>query len=369
MTTRAPITMSGSAWGDFWLVGGLSILVWFILLISTPLITEIWAVSRHTGNIVAVVTTAALLINYPHFMASYRLAYGQGHRFVVCHWWQLIVVPILLLGSFGLAWFFWSQDPLGSWSASLNSVSSSIHGPSILALLIKIMFFSVGWHYSKQTFGIMMVYARIKSYPLSTLQRMVTKLAVYGIWILSYVHFTAMGTEQNYYGIIYTNWELPEWAKMLPLTFFGLGLAGFLSIVLIKNGLEQKIWPPLMFVLPILAFLVWWTPQITYNKFFYYMVPLFHSLQYLCFVRKVEVTKSKSPTMPWTVIFGLIFWGWFGFELLPSLLDHRVSPARVENVAFFFICANLFLNIHHYFIDNVVWRSGTSKVPSYLFAD
>jgi hypothetical protein len=35
---------------------------------------------------------------------------------------------------------------------------------------------------------------------------------------------------------------------------------------------------------------------------------------------------------------------------------------------FFFTAAMLFINIHHYFIDNVIWRFKDPEVRNYLLA-
>ena len=48
------------------------------------------------------------------------------------------------------------------------------------------------------------------------------------------------------------------------------------------------------------------------------------------------------------------------------------SPSRgtfdAWRVYFFFIAAMLFINIHHYFIDNVLWRFHNKEVRELLLA-
>jgi hypothetical protein len=36
-------------------------------------------------------------------------------------------------------------------------------------------------------------------------------------------------------------------------------------------------------------------------------------------------------------------------------------------VALSIACAWIFINVHHYFIDNVLWRQGNPKVKQFLF--
>ena len=77
---------------DFWLLGGASIVVWAFMFALHPVRKMSWAVDHHYGNAFAISNTVALFVNYPHFMASYALAYRKGWSFIRANWFQLVAV-------------------------------------------------------------------------------------------------------------------------------------------------------------------------------------------------------------------------------------------------------------------------------------
>ena len=58
--------------------------------------------------------------------------------------------------------------------------------------------------------------------------------------------------------------------------------------------------------------------------------------------------------------------GWLAFEVVPGAIDGRLRTFDAWGVYFFLTAAMLFINIHHYFIDNVVWRFKDPRVRAYL---
>ena len=68
------------------------------------------------------------------------------------------------------------------------------------------------------------------------------------------------------------------------------------------------------------------------------------------------------------VLWGVVL-GWVGFMGLPSLFHARLSPdPSVFGPAVFVFIFVMWINIHHYFIDNVIWRRDNEDVRKYLFA-
>jgi hypothetical protein len=65
---------------------------------------------------------------------------------------------------------------------------------------------------------------------------------------------------------------------------------------------------------------------------------------------------------------GLVL-GWVGFMGLRLLFHVSLSPypAVFGPTVFVFIFV-MCINIHHYFIDNVIWRRDNEDVRKYLFA-
>jgi len=370
-------SLLGSRALDFWCIGGASILVWALFKVLAPLQSEYWAIGRHFGNLSAFAATAVLLINYPHFIVSYKLSYGQGFAFIRRHWWQLIVVPIILFALMFTSWIFYRHPNMELGLLKQYPWSSGpLFGEKVLSYLVMTMYFTVGWHYSKQMFGTMMVFAKYDKYQISGSQRLLCKSALFGVWFVNYATFSAMGAAHQYNGINYVDIKSPEWLAPLAWVFYITSTVSFALFVVVKNYRETKNLPSASFLLPIVVFSIWWIPTFIQNDFYWQLVPFFHSLQYLCFVRRSEVANWDSQQMnsrpdyyirfACYALFILVI-GWLTFEMIPSLMDHNRSAARVEGIAFFYVCLNVFINIHHYFIDNVLWRFRDSQVAQRLF--
>ena len=61
--------------------------------------------------------------------------------------------------------------------------------------------------------------------------------------------------------------------------------------------------------------------------------------------------------------------GWLVFEFVPDAMDSRLGTFDAWGMSFFITAAMLFINIHHYFIDNVLWRFKDPHVRAYLLGD
>ena len=55
-------------------------------------------------------------------------------------------------------------------------------------------------------------------------------------------------------------------------------------------------------------------------------------------------------------------------DCLPNTLDVTLGTFAAWNMFFFFTAAMLFINVHHYFIDNVLWRFKDPEVRAYLLS-
>ena len=92
---------------DFWLLGGLSLVAWLALVVGQFFRANV-AVDQHFRNLQTVGLELALLVNYPHFIVSYKLAYSRGMRFVAAHWGALVLTPVILVALLGSAFHFYA---------------------------------------------------------------------------------------------------------------------------------------------------------------------------------------------------------------------------------------------------------------------
>ena len=131
-----------------------------------------------------------------------------------------------------------------------------------------------------------------------------------------------------------------------------------------------------------------WILFVTLNPLWLLVVPAMHSLQYLAVVWRYQTNVErdradaveKSPLKVFAIlgpqyrlrvlafiVFGAIL-GALGFWLVPMALTAMVpyNKAVLGSSLFLFI-AWIFINVHHYFLDNVMWRRGNPEVSKYLF--
>lgn len=65
-----------------------------------------------------------------------------------------------------------------------------------------------------------------------------------------------------------------------------------------------------------------------------------------------------------------IFLGVLGFWIVPSLIDFARTghiTTGMAQTSSALACAWLFINVHHYLLDNVMWRKGNPSVAKHLF--
>jgi hypothetical protein len=371
---------------DFWLLGGASIVVWAFMFACNPLRRVSWAVDHHYGNAFAISNTVALFVNYPHFMASYALAYRKGWSFIREHWLQLVAVPIAL--AVIVTWAYFLFDSSTASSAAIAAANgffqkvgmrtrfglSPFLGTEVLGLAVTTMYLTVGWHYTKQVYGCMMVYASFDAYPLTLAQRTLVKWNLFGIWFLSFTYYN-VGTEPaDFFGLRYFRLGLPHAVVELSIAFLAPSFGAVVYYVFGRVYEQHKRLPSLNMIVPYVAMYLWWVPLFIQSEFYMYVVPFFHSLQYLPFVYKIErgrdrdIAPTRHERRGTLMMIGLVVAGFAFFELVPNTADALLYTKETMSLWYFFIAAQVFINVHHYFIDNVLWRFKNPEVKKYLLA-
>jgi len=370
----------GSRLLDFWMLGGFSLLLWFPLYLLV----------NHSATLVslglalpAAALALAYAVNHPHFMASYKLAYTQGHRFVLQNWYQLLAVPIAMLCLLAIAYLNWAAPISDSGvTRSVNALFAGLGletrignhpnlGSEILSYFVHFMYFTVGWHYSKQTFGCMMVYAKFDGYPLSTLHRNLIRYGLLSTWWISWLWSQCSAGSFPFYGLTVHRLNLPYVWFQISYAVVALLFAAIIVLFVARYMNDRRL-PSLNFLVPMVALLTWHVPLFG-NPQFFIVIALFHSLQYFPFVAKVESTRYRKNRGAHT---GLRLLGFFGamagvgylaFYFVPESLDAVSQSLSYTGTPFFMMAIVLFINIHHYFIDNVLWRFKNKEVRDLLF--
>lgn len=392
MKDAQPLPVLSYRFMDFWLMGGASLVMWALLTSTQYFRNDYSFVGMRFEQVGGAFSLLALICNHPHFMASYRLAYGRGRGFILTHWFTLIAVPATLIGFYALA-FLKMTDPVSDapWAPPLNAGLSAIHvgyrfgaagnyGTEILAASVWLMYLTVGWHYSKQVFGCMSVYGNYDKYPISKNQRLAMKFSVFGVAFYSFCHlnfhwrdYYPMSGSFQFIGLSVGELDLPAFLETFATLFLLSGIAGFLYFVIYKNYRDHGKLPSANFLVPFVAFYAWWVPIFKQREFYFMMVPFFHSLQYLPFAMRMELnglnTKAHAQKKFALRMVILLLAGFLAFEAIPSLLDSRAAYySNIGIASFFTIAFAVFINVHHFFIDSVLWRFQDPNVRQALLS-
>ncbi|ESW79091.1 hypothetical protein X773_18615 [Mesorhizobium sp. LSJC285A00] len=353
---------------DFLMLGGSAFLILPVLFL-VPL--------EYEGPVAATMVFVAYLVNYPHFAHSYQLFYrnfgrkvtgdGYDRSLQLRYIFAGIVVPLVMAGFFAYG------------AAAANT--------RLLGYATNAMFFFVGWHYVKQGYGMLMVDAVLKRKFFDDRDKKVLLVNSYAVWILAWLQTNTAVTQGKYYGLDYYTFAVPSWITDIALLAAIASTAATLLMLVNrwrKNGGKL----PYNGIVAYAASLYLWILIVRINPLWLLIVPALHSLQYLAVVWRyqtnVERDSSDAERDPQPKILSFLgplyrfrllgfivggtALGYLGFWLIPSALTALIPYDRqVLGSSLFFFIVLIFINVHHYFLDNVMWRRGNPEVSKYLF--
>jgi hypothetical protein len=341
---------------DFLFVGGFSMLLYAVVALGEPL-----QYSRLWENLPSLLPLAYLLLwvcNYPHFAAStYRLYESKEN--IRQYPMTALVVP----------WFVLS-----------GMVASFISPAGIAPYWIKLFMLWSPYHFSGQTVGVSLIYGHRAGYRLGNWQRLLFSTFIFGTFITTVLN-SEIGTKtRDYYQVEYQPIGLPDWKfpgrdeyLLVDVTsaLMYAGGIGFLATVLYR-WLRHGQRPPLMLFIPALTQYIWFILGPS-NKSYYEFVPFFHSLQYMfiAWAVRLKVNMDRTHAQPslsyvlWESLrWGVVIFagGAILFELLPYLGDRL-------NLVFAGGIITVGVQIHHFFVDGVIWKLRSKSVSSPLMVN
>jgi hypothetical protein len=330
---------------DYALIGGVSILTFvafsFLGGARGPLPRDaVWTIA------------AALMwvVNWPHFSAtSYRLYHTR--RNITQYPVTAVVVPVLLLGA--LVGSFLSPHGVAPW-------------------LVKMFVIWSPYHFSGQTLGITMIYARRAGFQIRPRERLALSGFIFGTFLVQTAITEAGQGLGSFYSVAYPVFGLPGWVPtVLRVWMWGCG-AAFLLSFLVRSRQQGRLIPPIV-LLPALTQFVWfglgWKIP-AFNEF----VPFFHAVQYLLIAWVMQVGESLGNKAPADRRRFVVLESarWAAFNLVGGVLLFWALP-RLGSVAGFtlpFATAVVIsaVQIHHFFVDGVIWKLRNPKVASPLMS-
>jgi len=329
------------------LAGGLS-----LICLSTIVVFQGWFKQNELWYFAWIM---AFFINGPHFLISYLLFYRLAGRRIYQE--KNFIMPGILIPLAILS--VWVCAGIGN-------------SPLVMSLLLYSMFFLVGWHYVKQGFGILMVHSSIRKVYFSPKEQIFIRMCIYCLWIASFLSmFGENSRSEQYWGMTYYIPALPQLLVKISqyAAIFGLLLLVIFFTWRKKNNIADSPSGLIGFFINY----VWLLPTFK-NPHFALLVPMFHSLQYLLFAGNV-VSNIEQQNNENNSSHGSLFKWWapafilaaLGFHFIPLYLDKWIgAPSDFGNAQFYLIGFILFINIHHYFIDSVLWKRDSGLIRNYL---
>ena len=336
-------------WVDAAAAGGLSIAVYLACLLLRG--------ADGTPSGLDVIPTLALFLvfNFPHFAATnwrlYRTA-GNARQFPVTAW--------------GLPALF------------VALVAAGLRHPALVApALIGLYYLWSPFHYSGQTLGITLLYGRRSGFEIGRAERLGLSIFVYAAFVNAFAALDRSDADLSFYGIEYPRFGLPAWIGPATLALVVAGGGLFLARVA-QRALHTRRLPPLALLMPAAAHLVWFVvAKRTNTPLFLALVASFHSLQYLLVAWAVQIqerrAETRAPSTRDFVLLQSLKWaagnvglGLLLFLALPWVVSRTVDTGLPTPVVFGIVWAAL--NVHHFFVDGVIWKLRRPGVAGTLAA-
>jgi hypothetical protein len=333
---------------DFLAVGGLSIICFLPLLLS----------GRSDLVLVGAGAQAWLgtAINMPHFMASYRLVY-RDRASIMKHKWASIYVPLILLVSVAVA----------LWEAQRS--------PFLVIILATVSSVYLAWHYTGQAWGMMASHAYLSGMTWEPAERALVRwsLRILIVWHVTWFFYRASQLRNP--EIVRPLYDAAVFASLIA---FALGIIAFAKVKKRAGRL-----PPMKALVAWFAIFVWYAMMWRDPKAIFW-IQIAHALQYLAFPIRVELNtaagqkQNQSAAGPLKdnravhmAIYAVLL---LGISVVVAQVVPYSAMAVVgrlygedpANAAPILIL--LFINIHHYFTDGVIWKLRNPDVRKELFA-
>jgi hypothetical protein len=353
-------------WQDGLLLGGASIGA-FAGLQLVPL-TDSWLTA-----IATLMLGLAHLVNHPHFAHSYQMFYGG---------WSRTQDPAFDLALRRKWWLVGAVVPAALACILTSAYWSAINGdPTWIGACLSLMALLVGWHYVKQGFGMVMLDAALRQRFFDVAQKKSLLINAYACWLCAWMLIADLHSNTILFGYARFGFDIPDSAVIAACVLAAMTTChASLSIQrAVKRWQEQGAgWGdlPAAGILAYYVTLYLWTVFSWVNPAYALVIPFFHSLQYLTVVwryKRSELAVQGPLWRSWPCVRFLlagIALGMAGFWVVPGTLEwartgHLLPSMR--HLAPAMACAWILINVHHYFIDSVLWRQGNPDVSRHLF--
>lgn len=334
-------------WTDFMFIGGLSLLVLPLLF---PLSSE-----PYYAKVLEMAFLAQIIVNFPHFSATIYRLYRKKENIAAFPLTSYVIPPVI---------------------AAFTVIA--LQFPAYFAaIFILIYLLWSPYHFSGQSSGITMIYARRNGYFIGRRERLFMSGFIFSSFLLNFIWLMLQGGYtraairsggsgglEETVGMAFTTLNIPEWVQYPVALAVVVCAVGFFYLITRQAVEKGRRYPELMVFLPALSHFFWFTFSARFGILaFIAFVPLFHSLQYLFVAWAVQMRERRSEraahkldiiphkeTAVWYVL--NILGGCILFLILPHFL---AGIFQINFWTSFFIVA-VGIQLHHFFVDGVIWK-------------
>ena len=335
---------------DFWMAGGISMLVMLALMIFFVLgfINGQTVLAAMSGMFLLQV-----LINWPHFLGAYSLLYRSSNQIkkysIATIWIPILLILVLFISLYK------------GWQA--GNVFLEVD-QDIAYIVWLISAFYLAWHYTGQSWGLIATFSHLSGMKFKNNERSLIRLGVRSL-IIWHVIWGAQDLPSNWFFGLKDYLPILQFLiNIVCIVYFVIGLYLWKKIYQREGFLDRRV---IVVWLSIYTwyFVLFWIPKA------YPLVQLSHALQYLMFPLRVELNKrfrdikktNIGKQYAWIILYALtliilgivLFWS-------PEIVSNHAQP-----YTFAAMIASL-VAIHHYFVDSCIWKISNPEVRKELFA-
>jgi hypothetical protein len=245
------------------------------------------------------------------------------------------------------------------------------YSPTLVIIFISISSAYLAWHYTGQVWGMMASYTYLDGRGFDKSERFLIRT---GLRILLAWHVT---------WFLYTQLRNPGVVRPAYLLISAATIAAFVlgAVGIARMRRRTGRLPPARALVAWLAIFVWYAVMARDPKALFW-IQLAHALQYLAFPIRVELNRlvgkggAAAAKTAGNVATHMVLYA-CALLILSYVVSRVVPGPAMSAVANMFgeepgkaapVLILMFINIHHYFTDGVIWKISNPEVRQELFA-